>query len=428
MRKSRIFTVLSVIFLFLLPGCQKDEDLVFDKSASERLQSSMADIKAMLEGAEYGWRMEYFAATSAKDYGGYNFVLKFDSGKVSIGYENEPETMLTSLYKMTDDNGPVLSFDTYNAFMHYFATPSSARYEARGGDFEFTITNCSPEEIDMVGKRSRRLIRMYPLNEKPETYICKAHQASEDFLVAFCDGSIGSAAVKGTFDLNFRQFTVTSSEGSVTVPFVTTLSGIKLYEPLEIGGLSVSGFDFNADTFVLSDPQGGSEVNLKGRLPDDYVQFDFFAGDYVFNYWNNSAKANVTLTPDPVSRTYTMSGLSSYYNIVLDYNRTLGRLEWNAQRIGSTSSGNSVWLCAWDAEAGYLSWNTEAGMETVWNKDVDNPVFTWVANGCEDFTGTTSFILWELDADNKSVGWFKANGWDPYNRYYFPILNNLTKR
>ncbi len=67
--------------------------MAFDKSASERLQESMADIKSTLEGAEYGWRMEYFAATSAKDYGGYNFVLKFDSGKASIGYENEPETM-----------------------------------------------------------------------------------------------------------------------------------------------------------------------------------------------------------------------------------------------------------------------------------------------------------------------------------------------
>lgn len=420
--------ILSILPFFLVSGCQKDEDLVFDKSASERLQESMADIKATLEGAEYGWRMEYFAATSAKDYGGYNFVLEFDSGKVSISYENEPETALTSLYKMTDDNGPVLSFDTYNAFMHYFATPSSARYEARGGDFEFTVRNCSPEEIEMVGKRSRRLIRMYPLSEKPETYILKAHKASEDFLVAFCEGTVGSATVEGSFDLNYRQLTLTSSEGTVTVPFVTTLTGIKLYNPVEIGGRTISELDFNSDTFVLSDPQGGPDVNLKGRLPDDYVQFDFFEGSYVLNYWNNSAKANVTLTPDPASRTYTMSGLSPYYTVVLDYNRTLGRLEWNSQKVGSTSSGNSVWLCAWDAETGSLSWNTEAGMETVWNKDDENPVFTWTTNGCEDFTGTSSFILWELDPDNKSVGWFKANGWDPYNKYYFPILNNLTKR
>lgn len=420
--------ILSILPFFLVSGCQKDEDLVFDKSASERLQKSMADIKATLEGAEYGWRMEYYAATSAKDYGGYNFVLEFDSGKVSISYENEPETALTSLYKMTDDNGPVLSFDTYNAFMHYFATPSSARYEARGGDFEFTVRNCSPEEIEMVGKRSRRLIRMYPLSEKPETYILKAHKASEDFLVAFCEGTVGSVTVEGSFDLNYRQLTLTSSEGTVTVPFVTTLTGIKLYNPVEIGGRTISELDFNSDTFVLSDPKGGPDVNLKGRLPDDYVQFDFFEGSYVLNYWNNSAKANVTLTPDPASRTYTMSGLSPYYTVVLDYNRTLGRLEWNSQKVGSTSSGNSVWLCAWDAETGSLSWNTEAGMETVWNKDDENPVFTWTTNGCEDFTGTSSFILWELDPDNKSVGWFKANGWDPYNKYYFPILNNLTKR
>ncbi len=430
MNKSRIFTVLSVIpfILAFSQGCQKDEAMVFDKSASERLQESMANIKSTLEGAEYGWRMEYFAATSAKDYGGYNFVLKFDSGKASIGYENLPEAMVESLYKLTDDNGPVISFDTYNAFMHYFATPSSARYEARGGDFEFTVTNCSPEEIDMVGKRSRKRIRMYPLTEDPQTYIRKAHQAAEDFLVAFCEGTIGTTAVNGSFDLNMRQFTLTSEGGSVTVPFVPTLTGIKLYDTLVIGGHSLTGLDFNSDTFALSDPQGDSEVNLKGRLPDDYVPFDFFAGDYVLNYWNNSAVANVTLTPDAAGQTYTMSGLSSYYNIVLNYNRTLGRLEWNSQAVGSTASGNSVWLCAWNSDNGVLSRSTDAGMETVWNMDEENPVFTWTANGYEDFTGTKSFIFWEFDSDGNSVGWYKAAGWDPYNRYYFPILNNLTKK
>ena len=430
MNTSRIFAALSALIsvLALSQGCQKDEAAVFDKSASERLQESMAEIKATLEDAEYGWRMEYFAGTSAADYGGYNFVLKFSSGEVTVGYENYPETMMTSLYKMTDDNGPVLSFDTYNAFIHYFATPSSTKYEARGGDFEFTVTSCSAEEIEMVGKRSGRIIRMYPLGTDPQTYIRKAHQAAEDFLVAFCEGTIGTSAVSGVFDLNMRQFTLTSANGSVTVPFVPTLTGIKLYDTLSVGGHTLTGLDFNTETFVLSDPQGDPEVNLKGRLPDDYLPFEFFAGDYVLNYWNNSATANVTLTPDADSRTYKMKGLSAYYELVLNYNRTLGRLEWNSQAIGSTAGGGSIWLCAWDSDNGILSKSTEAGMETVWNGDEENPVFTWAVNGYEEFTGTKSFIFWEFDSDGNSVGWYKSAGWDPYNRYYFPILNNLTKK
>ncbi len=430
MNISRIFTAQAVLIsvLALSQGCQKDESPVFDKSASVRLQESLSNIKATLEGAEYGWRMEYFAATSATDYGGYNFVLTFDSGTVAVGYENNPDTMLTSLYKMTDDNGPVLSFDTYNAFIHYFATPSSAKYEGRGGDFEFTVTSCSDEEIDMVGKRSGKIIKMYPLDTEPQTYIRRIHQAAEDFLVAFCDGTVGTSAVSGSFDLNMRQFTLKSPEGTVTVPFVPTLTGIKLYDTLTIGGHALTGLDFDTETFALSDPQGDPEVQLKGRLPDDYLQFEFFAGDYVLNYWNNSAVANVTLTPDPESRTYKMKGLSAYYELVLNYNRTLGRLEWNSQMLGSESNGNSIWLCAWDSDNGILSRSTEAGMETVWNGDEENPVFTWTVNGYEEFTGTKSFIFWEFDSDGNSVGWYKANGWDPYNRYYFPLLNNLTKK
>ena len=88
-----------------------------------------------------------------------------------------------SLYKMSYDDGPVLSFDTGNEVLHYFATPSgssknlygeSGLYQAHKGDFEFIVMSAKPEEVVLKGKRSGNKILMYPLDESPETFIEKA--------------------------------------------------------------------------------------------------------------------------------------------------------------------------------------------------------------------------------------------------------------
>ena len=72
----------------------------------------------------------------------------------------------TSLYKMTTDNGPVLSFDTNNYAFHYFATPSgssrnlygeSGLYQAYKGDFEFMILSATADEVVLKGLPPVRL-------------------------------------------------------------------------------------------------------------------------------------------------------------------------------------------------------------------------------------------------------------------------------
>ena len=47
--------------------------------------------------------------------------------------------------------GPVLTFNTYNKFMHEFATPSVSSYQAKQGDYEFYLTSKSDNTITLRG-------------------------------------------------------------------------------------------------------------------------------------------------------------------------------------------------------------------------------------------------------------------------------------
>lgn len=422
--KVSIFAVCAVLALAFAAGCQRDDDLLFEHNASQRLQTTIQDVKDILEGNSNGWAIEYFAGNSEVDYGGRNFAAIFKSGVAEVAFEDYPDTTLKSLYKLTNDNGPVLSFDTYNEFMHYFATPGTSFYQAKGGDFEFTILDYTDEVITMRGKRSGKKIRMYALKESMKSYIKAINEANDNFIVAYINGTVGADSLKATFDLDYRLVNFVSDTTSVVVPFITTKDGIKLYEDVKVAGVEFSVLNYDPATMVFTLPDVGVATNLQGSLPADYTPYDLFEGTYTFNYWNESAVCTVRLTKGP-DRTYIMTGLSNYYQITLIYDKTYGRLHWNSQQIGTTSSGNAIWLCGWDADKGSLSWSTSCGMETVWNMDTEHPVFTFVTNNFEG-VHATSFIFWEISSEG-SVGWFQKNGYDPYNRYYFPFLNNLTK-
>ena len=61
MKKNSIYTLL-VVFLtaFSLTSCLKDQEDVFDDSASKRLTSYLANVQDVLVSAEHGWAFNYF--------------------------------------------------------------------------------------------------------------------------------------------------------------------------------------------------------------------------------------------------------------------------------------------------------------------------------------------------------------------------------
>lgn len=162
---------LAVVAVATTASCSREEDDIWERSAAERLNDAKnADI-AILCAAQHGWEMLYFTESDAM---GVNFVMKFNTnGSVTIaadnahtgGYKEE-----TSAFDVITDDGPVLTFNTYNSLFHRYADPDPDHSQdtdgvGDGGDYEFKIMSISNEMIYMRGKKHGAEIYMYPLSD-----------------------------------------------------------------------------------------------------------------------------------------------------------------------------------------------------------------------------------------------------------------------
>lgn len=429
MKVSKIISsFLAAAALFSLTSCLKDQTDLFPNSSSERLQAYMEQAREILSSAENGWIMEYYPGPSQK-LGGYAYHLTFTGSEVTATYELDPEKSCTSLYKLTADNGAVLSFDANNEILHHFATPSSSEYQAKGGDFEFVITSVSPEKIGLRGKRSGNHCDLYPYTSEltPKAYMAKVEEMAGGMRAALLNGKVGETEVNGTVDMNNRRITFNYKESedgetiTVAVPYMYTPTGLKTYEEVEVAGCTMSSFFYYTSNNILST---GSVV-FKGSLPKDYTDFEGFAGNYTLSMYNGRITADVTLTANADNSGYLMSGfVPGNHDVKLVYDRAKGRLAMNAQVVGADGS-NSVWLAAWGLKGGgNLTWDPEYGMEIT--RDLKTGKFVFVDNGYDKDLAVDSFILWATDSAGKSQGEFTGWGGDGDNQ--FPYLQSLTRK
>lgn len=118
---------IAAIAALALTACSNDNDEIFDQSAAERLEQYKKDYADVLTADGGLWTMEYF---SNADEPGYLFVMKFDkNGSVQISTNHKwiggDFKQETSLWKMIADNGPVISFNSYNNLFHIFSDPAN---------------------------------------------------------------------------------------------------------------------------------------------------------------------------------------------------------------------------------------------------------------------------------------------------------------
>lgn len=428
-----ILLVSSLLAAVSFQSCLKDQEDVFDESASARMQEYLENVKTVLMQPQNGWRMEYYAGNSKEDYGGYNFAVKFTDEEVTASCELDPELTTTTLYTLKSDNGPVLSFDTYSEVLHAFAVPGWNKYEGRGGDFEFMVTDVTPECVTMRGKRSGKTIRMYPLEEDMKTFLTAVSESANDFFVGQLTGKVGVVSVTGEFDLNHRQVSFTTLDpatsqaaGTIATQYIPIKNGIRLYTPVTIGDITFDELYFDSKTLKLTSVDKG--VQLKGVIPDDYFYYDDFEGNYRLSIYNGQLSANVSLVPAGDGQTYYMTGLSSHYKVTLTYNKAKGRLDWNTQNLGQYN-GYSVYLAAWSLDnGGRFTWNTSTGTELYWRKASGrtHPEFRFTPLN-SDFQ-TDSFILILVDSSDNYVSELTAQGWDPWGYGQMPYITSLIKR
>lgn len=420
---------LAVGILSLSAACTSEVDDYFDEPASQRLATTVSHAREVLRNAEYGWAFEYYPSSTLA-YGGVVYTVRFDSLTATIGCSLIPDSTETTYYRVTNDNGPVLTFDTYNSLMHYFATPSSQEYEAKGGEFEFVIDSIADDFIALYGKKARNTMYMRKLTSNPDEYAQKTINIFDHFVDSIC-GVIGTAEVKGKCDPSVRSINVVSGRDTFDVHYTYTDRGIRLYRPVVLGGVSVQTFDFDTETNILTCSDKGAEgVALEGiPYPEDFMTYSLWEADYSLT-WGTSSSADVYLKPNRLEGTYLMQGLSPKYDLVLHYDAATGNLKMGSQVIGDADGNTVYWSCVYYS-GGSLSniTITDEGQFTIsWNGNRYYPRFNITPTDGGNYNSTVLIYLYYSASGALTAGLLGNSEWLTNGSYLFDNLKTLNRK
>lgn len=186
MKKLYKFSAFAAVLMSAsLASCNHEEADIFDQNAAHRTEEARKMYKEILLDKGGKWQMEYF--TTEEEHG-YVYLFTFrNDGTVTISGNNEYITKLTnidsnvpsygsetSMWTILSDNGPVLSFNSYNTIFHLFATPEDIPGTERdeqgyghSGDYEFDLMKFSNDTLYLEGKKNGAEIIMTRI--APET-------------------------------------------------------------------------------------------------------------------------------------------------------------------------------------------------------------------------------------------------------------------
>lgn len=170
MKKILYFSLLLGLALSYT-SCQDEEDLLFDKSAAERLNEIKGVYSQRLWASPNGWAMQYYPTyENEAPYGtGYLMLCDFNNDySVRVAMNNSVTNNQykedTSAWEIITDNGPVLTFNSFNSVIHTFSNPEDIQSTTdetetgRGyeGDYEFVIVDAPEDASYMMLKGKKR--------------------------------------------------------------------------------------------------------------------------------------------------------------------------------------------------------------------------------------------------------------------------------
>lgn len=226
MRKFLLY-IMGVISMLSFQSCLHDDKEVFDESAAERLEHATEETKQILESSTSGWAFQYYLGDEYTS-GGCTYLVKFKDGKADVALDlvDDPTDITHSSYDVVKDQGPVLTFNTYNEWMHYFANPNSDGTTS-GGDFEFSVMKISNDTIDLKGRTTgnkMRLIRL-PENTDWSTYFNAIYDFEDNMFDSY--RVMEDGVEQGVVSFNSRRYSYVASDKSVVRnPYCVTPNGI----------------------------------------------------------------------------------------------------------------------------------------------------------------------------------------------------------
>jgi hypothetical protein len=395
--KKILYSLMFLVTAAGLQSCLHDNEDNFSESASERLANTVKKERTILESASNGWLLQYFAGENYQN-GGYNFILRFKDGKVTASGEISADSLTySSDYDIITDQGPVLTFNTYNELLHYLAQPYQDNVEGLQGDYEFVIEKASQDTVVLKGKKWGNYMRLIRMNDGISWKDCLdriSGMADSISWTAFNYSIGGDSVAKVSIDMPNRVLTLTNGTDVSSMGFVVTDYGIRLGDYISVNGTSVRDLKWDGATKSFTDTNPSSNVSMHYYYPAGYHLINDYAGTYTFSR-NTKYGTSFTIVLTPNSTKTALVGVpqnNAYpYNIRFAYSSRTGKISLGYQKLTDyTANGASygIYLCPWDATQGYFSWSPSIAMEGEMKSDgsvqfSDNGV--WGSYSCNSF-------------------------------------------
>ena len=265
---------------------QKDEDLVFGDTPDVRMNAKIDSINTALISAEHGWKAS--VGTGLK--GGYGFYFKFNNQQVvemvgDLTVESASK-LVASNYRVKQDNGATLIFDTYN-YISMLNDPNSSVFngtvrEGLRSDLEYRFKRSNGDTIVFIGKRyANELLMVKATAEEKAKYNSSTYlegiQKTANFFtknanpyIMFPEGGkdvqMGIAVSTNNKKIEFASLENDGSTSAASGKFAYTLDGAEIID----GGTSYRNLllrylRWESDVLYMVD-YAGNKYEVKNSL------------------------------------------------------------------------------------------------------------------------------------------------------------------
>jgi hypothetical protein len=190
---KRLLFILIVLPLLVLSSCNKEDESIWgDQTSSERMQKQADEFMKLLTAGDGTWIIENFPHENLNK-GGWIFIVTFTQGEITTNVYSyfegaryiTGEIVNNSEFKLIPREGIVLTFNTFNTYLHLFSylVPPLIGSGPHGqygtddqgirGDYEFSLIEGTDTYFRLKGAKTFNYANMYklPSGYTPEQYI-----------------------------------------------------------------------------------------------------------------------------------------------------------------------------------------------------------------------------------------------------------------
>lgn len=359
MKKTLIHAILFVVLCMGFQSCLFDEKDNFSQSAADRQSEAVEKCAELLKSSPNGWKLEYYVG---EDYalGGFPVFLNFKDKGVEMASacsvpSVESGKVVTSLYQVKAEQETMLTFDTYNPILHYFAKPSGGGSDPNAnlqGDYEFVVRRMTEDSVYLEGKKYKNEMVLTRLDDtvKWSDYFRKVKAVqSETYWYYYNVSENGATKGQVQREGNCLYYQPTGMDTTYVCPFIYTDTGIQLHTPLTVDGKAARNFtwDKSAGKLVCSDSSAAG-IELSGFLPKTAKSYDSFIGTYTLTGhtfrtnaqgyilgFDQPVTMRVSITANKRGENYSMSGADLMIPVPVNYDKGIGGLAIVSQGLGA---------------------------------------------------------------------------------------------